>query len=340
MKILGVLWHFTGANNPTLKRYVKPSEVDANRDALLKLLGKNGNKDDWNHITMQAGLNAWIGKLADGTVATVQTMPWNYRPWGFGAGAKGSCNDGWIQFEICEDNLKDAAYFDAVYKEACELTAYLCQLYGIDPNGTVTVNGVKVPTILCHADSAKLGLGSNHGDIDHWFPKYGKSMTTTRADVAKLLGSTSQGSTGSTVSAPVSTPVEKPATSTLYRVRKTWTDAKSREGRVQDPRQRQEIRGQESGYSVFDENGTVVYPEPTVEQPTDAPVTLQELVSTVKVPFLIRVTTGVAIYTDPGTVKTGKGLGKGTYTIVEVRGDYGRLKSGFGWVQMGDVIRI
>ena len=51
-------------------------------------------------------------------------------------------------------------------------------------------------------------------------------------------------------------------------------------------------------------------------------------------------TTGVAIYTGPGTVKAGKVLGKGAYTIVEVRGDYSRLKSGFGWVQMGDVIRI
>ena len=54
---------------------------------------------------MNAGLNAFIGYLRDGSVSTIQTMPWNFRPWGCGSGIKGSCNNGWIQFEICEDNL-------------------------------------------------------------------------------------------------------------------------------------------------------------------------------------------------------------------------------------------
>ena len=192
MTVLGVLWHSTGANNKTLKRYVQPSDTKPAADTYskaewLKILGTNTNKNDWNHISRDAGLNCWIGTLADGTVTTVQTMPWDYRPWGCGSGSKGSCNTGWIQFEICEDGLTDKTYFDKVYKEACEITAYLCKLYNIDPNGSVTVNGVKVPTILCHADSYKLGMGSNHGDVNHWFPKHGKSMATARADVAALL---------------------------------------------------------------------------------------------------------------------------------------------------------
>lgn len=204
MTVLGVLWHSTGANNPNLKRYIQPSDTKPAADTYskakwLEVLGTNTNKNDWNHINREAGLNCWIGKLADGTVTTVQTMPWDYRPWGCGSGSKGSCNTGWIQFEICEDGLTDKTYFNKVYKEACEITAYLCKLYNIDPNGSVTVNGVKVPTILCHADSHKLGMGSNHGDINHWFPKHGKSMATARADVAALLKEAS------------STIVEKPA---------------------------------------------------------------------------------------------------------------------------------
>ena len=189
MDVKGVLWHSTGANNPTLRRYVQPGADDPNYANLMALLGKNNNGNDWNHTSVQAGLNCWIGKLADGSVTTVQTMPWNYRPWGCGSGSKGSCNNGWIQFEICEDGLADADYFNKVYKEACEITAYLCKLYNIDPHGTVLVNGVKVPTILCHADSCRLELGSNHGDVLHWFPKFGKSMETARNDVAALLGS-------------------------------------------------------------------------------------------------------------------------------------------------------
>ena len=187
MTIRGVLWHSTGANNPNLKRYIQPYETDGNYNEMIALLGKNTSGNDWNHIRVQAGLNAWIGKLANGTIATVQTMPWNYKPWGCGGG----CNNGWIQFEICEDSLNDANYFNQVYREACELTAYLCRKYGLDPMGTVTYSGKKVPVILCHADSYKLGLGSNHGDVLHWFPKFGKSMDDVRRDVAALMNTIS-----------------------------------------------------------------------------------------------------------------------------------------------------
>ena len=114
-------------------------------------------------------------------------MPWDYRPWGCGSGKKGSCNNGWIQFEICQDNKKNEDYFNEVYREACEITAYLCKLYHIDPLGTADCGGVTVPTILCHQDSYKLGLGSNHSDIYDWFPKFGKNMDTVRQDVARLL---------------------------------------------------------------------------------------------------------------------------------------------------------
>lgn len=190
MDVKGVLWHSTGANNPNLKRYVQPDNSDANYQKLMQLLGKNTAGNDWNHIEVQAGLNAWIGKLADGTVTTVQTMPWTYRPWGCGSGSAGTCNDGWIQFEICEDNLSDKNYFNAVYKEACEFTAYICQMYKLNPKGTVNFNHKNVPVILCHQDSARLGLGSNHADVLHWFGKFGKSMDDVRNDVAKIMANT------------------------------------------------------------------------------------------------------------------------------------------------------
>ena len=187
MQIKGVLWHDTGCNNPSLKRYVQPSDNAPDREKWLERLGRNVYHNDWNHVTRKAGMNCWIGKLADGTVTTVQTMPWDYRPWGCGSGRKGSCNTGWIQFEICQDGKNDPEYFAKVYEEACEITAYLCRLFNIDPLGTAECGGVTVPTILCHYDSCKLGLGSNHGDIYDWFPKYGKNMETARQDVARLL---------------------------------------------------------------------------------------------------------------------------------------------------------
>lgn len=187
MTPLGVLWHSTGANNPNLKRYVQPDDNAQDYIAWMKLLGTNENRNDWNHVEVQAGVNAWIGKLADGTVTTVQVGPWEKKPWGCGAGNRGSCNSGWIQFEICEDSLNNGAYFSAAYREACELSAYLCKLYGLNPLGTVQYGGVTVPVILNHHDSYKLGLGTGHIDTDHWFEKYGKTMQDVRKDVLALL---------------------------------------------------------------------------------------------------------------------------------------------------------
>lgn len=217
VKVKGVLWHSTGANNTTLKRYVQPDDNAPDRGQLLALLGTNAYKNDWNHITREAGVNAWIGKLASGEVTTIQVGPWDKKAWGCGSGGKGSCNDGWVQFEICEDALADRTYFEKVYKEAVELTAYLCKLYGLDPNGTATYNGVKVPVILCHQDSYKLGLGSNHGDVLHWLPKFGKSMQTVRDDVAALLR-------GATTTTPAPTPAPAPASFKSYTVRVTISD--------------------------------------------------------------------------------------------------------------------
>jgi hypothetical protein len=95
---VGILWHSTGCNNPTLKRYVQPSDNDPDYKELINLIGKNKYNNDINHLENYygGGLNAWIGKLADGSVTTLQTMPWNYRPWGCGKGYNGSCNNGWI----------------------------------------------------------------------------------------------------------------------------------------------------------------------------------------------------------------------------------------------------
>lgn len=182
----GVLWHCTGRNNPNIWRYVQPSDNDPHRAELLALIGKNNYGSDWNHTYVSAGVNAWIGKLADGAVATVQALPWNYAPWGCGGAANGTH----IQFEMCEDALTDSVYFEKCYREGVELTAYLCKKYGIDPHGFIWLNGRKVPTILCHYDAYNLGVGTGHYDVYNWFERFGKTMDDVRDDVASLMDET------------------------------------------------------------------------------------------------------------------------------------------------------
>ena len=162
----GIMVHSTGANNPWLNRYVGPNDG---------LLGMNKNGNHWNTARpggRQVCVHAFIGKLANGSIATYQTLPWNHRAWHSG----GNANNTHIGFEICEDGLTDSAYFNAVYKEAVELCAYLCKEYGLTEKD-----------IICHSEGYKKGIASNHGDVMHWFPKHGKSMDTFRADVKALL---------------------------------------------------------------------------------------------------------------------------------------------------------
>lgn len=324
MAVKGVLWHSTGANNKKLSRYVQPSDNAADRDEWLKLLGKNQYRNDWNHIYMSAGLNAWIGELADGTVTTVQTMPWNYKPWGCGAGRNGSLNNFFVQFEICEDNLSDKIYFDKVYKEACELTAYLCDMYNLDPNGTTTINGVKVPVILCHKDSYDLGMGSGHADVYHWFKKYGKTMDDVRKDVAALMKKS-----GSSTANKTQAPTTSSTSSEIYRIRKNWKDAKTQIGAYKELKNAKVACDKAGkGFYVFNSAGKIVYPEAEFE-PYIVKVTVDEL--------NVRKGAGTN-YSIVGSIKN-----KGAYTIVDEAIGKGATKWGLlkayqknrnGWISL------
>lgn len=178
----GVMWHSTGANNPSLKRYVGPDDG---------MLGHNQYGNHWNQYRpdgRQVCVHAFIGKDKNGVVRTYQTLPWNYKGWHGG----GKCNDSYIGFEICEDSLTDATYFKQVYQEAVELTAMLCKMYGLDP----TKDGV----VIDHSEGYKRGIATNHGDVTYWFKKHGKTMNDVRKDVKAAMtpASTTKPSAGET----------------------------------------------------------------------------------------------------------------------------------------------
>ena len=163
----GIVVHSTGASNPNIKRYVGPDDG---------ILGKNQYNNHWNKESADKCVHAFIGKVADGRVRVYQTLPWDYRCWGVGSGKKGSYNNSHIQFEICEDNKTDEAYYREAFTHAARLCAYLCKLYGI-----------KVENIVGHYEAHAAGYGSNHGDPRNWQRKFGGSMDSFRAEVAELL---------------------------------------------------------------------------------------------------------------------------------------------------------
>ena len=236
--VKGIMVHSTGANNPWLKRYVGPDDGK---------LGKNQYNNHWN--TYHPGgrevcVHGFIGKLADGTVATYQCLPWDHRGWHAG----GSANNTHIGFEICEDDLTDGAYFAKVYKEAVELCAYLCKQYGLTEKN-----------IICHSEGYKQGVASNHGDVMHWFPKHGKSMDTFRAEVKTLLATDAKEDEPAQEETPAVTYPEK-LTSGYYRVRKTWKDTKSQVGAYRVLKNAKVAADKNPGTYVFSNDGVAIYP--------------------------------------------------------------------------------
>lgn len=180
IKPKGICVHSTGAPNPLLRRYVQPSATDPNYEENLKLLGYNRNQNSWNRPGTNACVHGFIGKLDSGKIASIQTLPWSMRGWHAGNGTtRPSANNTHISFEICEDDLKSASYFKAVYREAVELTAYLCTMYGFDP--------LEPEVVICHSEAHDLGMASDHADVMHWFPKFGKDMDTFRQDVKNAM---------------------------------------------------------------------------------------------------------------------------------------------------------
>lgn len=167
----GIVVHSTGANNPYLKRYVQPDDG---------ILGYNKYQNDWNRPGVKKCVHAFIGKDKNGKVKCYKTLPFDIACWGVGGGKKGSYNynpTGHIQFEVCEDNLKDENYFNECFNLAADFCVFLCKLYDLDVN-----------SIVGHHEAYLLGYGSNHGDPDAWMKKFGKDMNWFRNLVKSKMG--------------------------------------------------------------------------------------------------------------------------------------------------------
>lgn len=361
---VGVCFHDTGCNNTTLKRYVQPNDNDPDRAEMLAKIGYNPNRNDWNHCQQNAGVNAWIGRLADGTIATVQAGPWNYRPWGVGSGWRGSLNGDkndpdakfWLQFEICQDNRGSYPYFESVYFEAVELAAYWCKMFGFDPHGTVRYKGVDVPVITCHQDSYKLGFGANHSDILDWFPKFGISMDELRDDIAKAMERVTVPGEEEKPVTPAQPEPTTPATP-VYSTVKTGSlvsinpGAKYYSGKnIPDwvAKRNWYVYSAKGGNDriVLDRSEDGKYKIMSPINRADVTVVGAETPSTPTTPTTPSETTGykVKVLCEALNIRKGPGTNygiagvikdRGVYTIVETNGTWGKLKSGAGWISLG-----
>lgn len=138
------------------------------------------------------GVNAILGDFHKGEGKIILALNWNTRPWGCGAGSKGSWNNTKVQWEITEpaghtyaggtmigyDVAKNQPFFDRMWKMVVAWNVYMVKKFGYPVSG-----------ISDHAESCRAGYGSNHGDVGHWWPKHGKSMDALRKEVQEILNS-------------------------------------------------------------------------------------------------------------------------------------------------------
>ena len=268
--------------------------------------------------------------------------------------------------------------------------------------------------LLSHKEGHKLGIASNHGDVEHIWNKFGLSMNQFRKDVKKAMEGTKvdfgsdvtetdtanqavnklngtvtvvyKGADGLNVRTAPSfgnkyvkevvfngtytvvgisadekwyklasglfittvpdyvkfkaTEEQKQETAGTgyYRVRKTWENSKSQIGAFKQLDNAIEMCKNNSGYKVFDNNGTLVYPAPNGK----------------KVPYMVTVKIDdLRIRKGPGTTydyykDNGKArhTGKGSFTIVKEAEGPGASKWGLlkyyadrnreGWISLDE----
>ena len=219
-----------------------------------------------------------------------------------------------VTIECASDTTEPYAFKDVVYQKLITLCVDICKRNG---KKKLLWLGDKDKTLSYEPKSDEMVL-----TVHRWFANKscpGDWLYSRLGDLVSKVTAALEGSSSGS------------AGSVLYRVRKSWSDAKTQKGAFNNLDNAKKCADSNAGYSVYDESGNVVY---TGKQTSSG---------SSDVPFLVQVTiTDLNIRKGPGTnyAKTGKYTGKGVFTIVEVKSGtgstagWGRLKSGAGWISL------
>lgn len=256
----------------------------------------------------QASCNYGIGK--DGRVCLI--VDEENRSWC----TSSSANDQRaITIECASDAKEPYAFNSAVYDKLVKLCIDICKRNGL------------TKVLWIENKEQSLSYVPKAGEcvltVHRWFANKSCPGNWMYARMGQLAKEINAGlGAASEAPAPVKPPV---VTTELYRVRKTWADSKTQKGAFRDLGNAKACADKNSGYSVFDSSGKVVYSPSVPFKPYTVKVTASVL--------NIRKGAGTNFATN-GSIKD-----KGVYTIVaEADGQgakkWGKLKSGVGWISL------
>lgn len=247
----------------------------------------------------------------------------NYSTWHCGGGRQSGYGGSYLNIctnynsigiEICcnNDNYNGSIpanhkswYFtDKSVNNAIELTKYLMKTYNIPAKNVIRhydVTGKLCPGII--------GWNSASGSESKW-----------NAFKAKLTTTNTNTKTDTTKTNNVKTTDKE-----LYRVRKAWKDSKSQIGAWNNLDNAKKHCDKNKGYYVFNSKGKIIYP-------TSAP----------NISYTVRVTADVlnVRQSNNTTSKVVTTIRRNEiYTIVSTESNWGKLKSGIGWICLDYVER-
>ena len=166
-----------------------------------------------------------------------------------------------ITIECASDTTEPYAFKDIVYKRLIELCDDICRRNG---KSKLLWFGDKTKTLNYTPKSDEMIL-----TVHRWFSATacpGSWMMNRMDDLAKQVTAALQG--GSKTDSDTGTATE-PKKAELYRVRKTWTDAKSQKGAFKVLANAKACADKNPGWIVFDSSGKAVYTGKTAVKTVD-----------------------------------------------------------------------
>lgn len=223
-----------------------------------------------------------------------------------------------VTIECASDMSEPYAMNNSVYNSLVKLCIDICKRNG---KKKLLWLGSKDKTLNYAPKSDEMVL-----TVHRWFANKscpGNWLYSRLGELATKVTAELSGSTSSDDKKPVAQ---------IYRIRKSWSDAKSQLGAYKVLANAKKKADENAGFKVFDASGNVVYPAAT------KPASDHTTVTSYKVQIDIA---NLNIRKGPGTNydKTGQFTGKGIFTIVqEAKGEgatlWGKLKSGAGWISL------
>ena len=321
-----------------LTKYDKKEESTMSNSSMVSYTQISPNKNSpRNHAIDRITPHCVVGQLTAERICGCFTSPSRGASCNYGIGTDGkvslcveekdrswcsssSANDNRaVTIECASDKEHPYAMNDKVWKSLVDLCVDICKRNGkkkllwlVDKDKTLAYEPKSDEMII----TVHRWFANKSCPGDWLYNRLGDLAT----EVTKKLG-------GATAAEPTpSTPAKK----TMYRVRKTWADAKSQLGAYSVLANAKKQADKNPGYSVFDESGNVVYPvQETKKEETFTP-------------YKVKVTTDVL------NIRKGAGTNYGTNGAIRDRGVYtivaestgkgakkwGKLKSGAGWISL------